>query len=315
MAFFLGIDAGGSATRCVVGDEYRILGRAQTSSCKIQRVGEAEARRALHAVIREACQVADVAPGRIEQACIGISGASHPEVVERVRHIINEVISAPVEVLGDIIIALEAGLGPLAGCMVIAGTGSIAVGRNQQGTLARAGGWGPAASDEGSGYWIGRAAVAAILRAHDSGESTALARAIMAAWHIASYEDFERAASASPPPDFAQLFPTVLTEAEQGDPIATDVLQRAGMELAELALVVIRRLWPGPQRVRVTICGGVLENSSLIRRAFASKLRSACPQSAISFGNIEPVTGALSLARKHAARSSEHSAVGVTKKR
>ena len=107
MSLFLGIDAGGSATRCVVGDEHRILGRAQTSSCKIQRVGEAEARRALHAVIREACQSAGVAPGGIEQACIGISGASHPEVVERVRHIMGEVISAPVEVLGDIIIALD----------------------------------------------------------------------------------------------------------------------------------------------------------------------------------------------------------------
>jgi N-acetylglucosamine kinase-like BadF-type ATPase len=308
MAFFLGIDAGGSRTRSAIGDECRVLGRANGSSCKIQRVGEAEARRALHALVEQACQAAEMPRSRIEQVCIGISGSSDPDVVERVRGIIGEVVSAPVEVVGDMMIALEAAFGPLPGCIVNAGTGSFALGRNERGIVARVGGWGPALSDEGSGYWVGRAAVAAVLRAHDSGRSTALAGAITQAWHLRTYEDFVRVAIASPPPDFAQLFPTVLREAEQGDPIAGEVLERAGVEVAELARLAIGQLWPDSKRVRVAILGGVLESSWPTRRAFAASLRSSCPDCAISFGNVEPVLGALAIARRHSAVGAQHSA-------
>jgi N-acetylglucosamine kinase-like BadF-type ATPase len=313
MTFFLGIDAGGSKTRAAVGDEHRILGRADTSSSKIQRVGEAEARRTLRAVIQEACGAAGIAPNRIAQACIGISGFSDPDVVERVRSIVGETVPAPVEVVGDMLIALEAALGPLPGCIVNAGTGSFALGRNERGICVRVGGWGPAISDEGSGYWIGHAAVAAVLRAHDSGESTALAGAITQAWHLGTYEDFVRVASASPPPDFAQLFPTVLREAEQGDPIAGEVLERAGAEVAELARLAIRRLWPDSTRVRVVIVGGVLESSWPTRRAFAAGLRKSCPDCAISFGAVEPVLGAVAIAKKHSASSIQHSVHGASR--
>jgi len=309
MAFFIGIDAGGSKTRCALGDEERVLATALTSSCKIQRVGEDEARRALHNVIQEVCKIAGVPARGIEHACIGISGASDSGVVERVRSILGEVISAPADVVGDMIIALEAGLGSGPGCILVAGTGSIAVGRDEHGHLARVGGWGPTVSDEGSGYWIGRAAVGAVLRAHDSGKSTALASAITQAWGLSTYEDFVLAASAAPPPDFAQLFPIVLEEAAQGDPMAGEILKRAGIELAELALIVIRRLWPGQHQVRVVVSGGVFENSQVTREVFANTLRNAFPQIAVSLGNMEPVMGALSLARRqHSAISSQHSA-------
>ena len=60
-------------------------------------------------------------------------------------------------------IALEAAFGSGPGVIVIAGTGSIAYGRNREGQTARAGGWGFAISDEGSGHWIGRTAVAAAI--------------------------------------------------------------------------------------------------------------------------------------------------------
>src|SRR5579859_3679064 len=299
MAFFLGIDAGGSKTRCAIGDEHRVLGRAQGSSCKIQRVGEAEARRALHAVVKEAIQAASVTLKQIECACIGISGASDPDVAEAVRRILGEIIPAPLEVVGDIMIALEAAFGGGAGCIVIAGTGSIALGRNEHGDFGRAGGWGPAISDEGSGYWIGRAAVAAALRAHDAGKSTALLPKIMDAWGVATPKDFLRRASESPPPDFAQLVPAVLYAAEQGDVLASEILMRAGSELAELAMVVLPRLWPAEQRVRVAIAGGVLQNSALVRQAFVGRLRSGRAQVAVNFGNTEPVMGALAMARRN----------------
>lgn len=302
MALFLGIDGGGTKTRCVVGDEHRVLGTALTSSCKIQRVGEDEARRALHTVVKEACDAAGVSVNRIDQACIGIAGITDGSVTEWVQRALAQVISAPVEVVSDVLIALEAAFGDAPGCIVAAGTGSFAIGRNEEGKMVRAGGWGPAVSDEGSGYWIGRAAVAATLRAYDSGKNTALLPAIMDAWRVSSRQEFTRIASSSPPPDFAQLFPKVLQVAEMGDATATDIIMRAGFELAELAMIVIRQLWPEAQRVRVAVSGGVLQNSRFIRQVFASTLRCARPEAALTFGNIEAVMGALILARKAAIR-------------
>ena len=104
----------------------------------------------------------------ISRVCVGLAGAARPEISELVRGMVSETLSgeikpAEIKIVGDMVIALEAAFGSGPGVIVIAGTGSIAYGRNSKGQTARAGGWGFAISDEGSGHWIGRTAVAAAL--------------------------------------------------------------------------------------------------------------------------------------------------------
>src|SRR5947207_3310886 len=167
----------------------------------VVRLGENSARQALHEAIRHACASANVIPAQIQRACAGLAGAARPEVQDAVRRIIAEVISGNIEITSDMEITLEAAFGEGPGVIVIAGTGSIAYGRNVQGQTARAGGWGFAISDEGSGHWIGQAAVAAAMRAHDLGESSILISSVMNTWHLGSREDVVRAANAMPAPD------------------------------------------------------------------------------------------------------------------
>lgn len=299
MAYFLGMDGGGSKTACAVGDEHQVLGQSLAPSCKISRVGEQQARQALHVAILDACKSAGIQPGQIQQACAGIAGATREQAITATRKLMREVLTAPLQVVGDMVIAFEAALGGAAGVIVIAGTGSICYGRNERGETARAGGWGSAVSDEGSGFWIGRRAVAAALRAHDGGQNTALLPAVMNTWHLATRDDVSITANRlSPPPNFAELFPLIKQAAEQGDVIAKQILTAAGCELAQLAEIVLRRLWPGPNRVQVCICGGVLKNSLLVRSAFAEAVRAATPEVAVSYQDVEPMLGALALARK-----------------
>jgi len=298
MVFYLGVDAGGSKTEFAVGDEHTILGRASTGSCKVQRVGEEVARAALHAGIREACTRARVAPQELARTCIGMAGASDPKVALLVQRIAQEVVGGAVEVVGDNTIAMEAAFRGTPGVITIAGTGSIVYGRNERGESARAGGWGPVISDEGSAEWIGRRAVAASVRAVDTGQSTALNKAIMQAWHVATREDIVRLSNAFPRPDFAGLYPHVLHAANAGDAIARDLLMLAGTELAGLTKIVIRRLWPGRHAVRVCVAGGVFTSSTLVRQVFSNALRAERPDVAVSFGHVHPVAGALALARK-----------------
>jgi N-acetylglucosamine kinase-like BadF-type ATPase len=110
------------------------------------------------------------------------------------------------------------------------------------------------------------------------------------------------AANATPPPDFAALFPVVLSLADSGDRIARDVLTQAGTQLANLAGILLRRLFPHAKAVPVAMSGGVFGSSALVRQVFYNSLHSAHPGVVINPNVIEPVRGALDLARKGAAK-------------
>ncbi len=303
MPYFLGIDGGGSKTTCLLGDESAVLADASAPGSNPIRVGEERSRQALHAAVREACAAAQVQPSQIARTCIGLAGAARPPIEKQVRTALAELLGGEIEVAGDMAVALEAAFRGGPGLIVIAGTGSIAYGRNERGETSRAGGWGFAVSDEGSGHWIGRAAVAAAMRAHDLGENSVLISSIMNTWHLGSRDDVVRAANAVPPPDFAELFPLVLAAAAGGDSRASEILTQAAMELAQLARIVAERLWRGQQAFRVAITGGVFQNSPLVRQVFGNSLRSLHPQAQIEPKVVEPAQGALWLARGKVASS------------
>jgi glucosamine kinase len=308
MSLFLAIDGGGTQTECVIADEASVLGHITAPSCKIQVVGEERARAVLQGAIREVCSLAGVNPREISRSCAGMSGISRADIRPLITEMMREVVSGEVQIVGDNAIAMEAAFGEMPGVIVIAGTGSIAYGRNQKGEQVRAGGWGAAISDEGSGGWIGRQAVASALRAADQGQGevqgneSALLAAIMRTWGANGPEALSRIANSVPAPDFAALFPAVLEVSNARDQLAADVLTRAGVELAQLARIVMQKLWPvrDEGRVRVRMAGGVFRHSALVRRIFFGALLAQRPDAAVNFVIVDPVIGALAMARRAA---------------
>jgi N-acetylglucosamine kinase-like BadF-type ATPase len=230
-----------------------------------------------------------------------MAGASLPEAVQWAQEAIREVIpGATIYVAGDHIIAHRAAFGISPGVLVIAGTGSIAFGRNQAGETARAGGWGPNVSDEGSAFWVGREAVIAALHAYDCGRENTLLPLIAKAWSAAP-EDVVRLANAAEP-RFAELAVTVTQAAEKGDPTARDIATRAGEALAGLGGAVIARLWPDRGVVPLALSGGVLHGSALVRQAFKEAMRAQHSEAALSFAVVRPVLGALEIAAQRGKR-------------
>jgi glucosamine kinase len=297
VTFFLGIDGGGTKTRCLLGDEDSVLASGSASGCNIVRVGEACARDALSGAIHEACVQAGVSPQQIARTCAGIAGAGDDGVASLVQRQLIEILGGAIEVIGDMEIALESAFAGGPGVVVIAGTGSIVYGKNDQGEHTRAGGWGRMVSDEGSGHWIGVEALRAALRAHDAGENSALLRDLMAALEAATVHDLVVRANANPAPDFATLFPIVLAAAEQGDSQATNVLDRAGCELAKTAAIVISKLFAN-HNASVAVHGGVFAGSATVKQAFARHLRVLCPRALVVDPTIDPALGALQRARR-----------------
>jgi N-acetylglucosamine kinase-like BadF-type ATPase len=294
VALFLGIDGGGSKTACLVGNETAILGRGVAAGSNLVRLAEADVREALRSAIHQACDEAKVSPSQISKTCIGVAGAGRVEIGDRIRAILAEVVGGTIQVVGDMDITMQAAFAEGSGVIVIAGTGSIAFGRNQIGQTARAGGWGFAISDEGSGHWIGQQAVRAALGTRDEETSSSLLNVILRALEFASLNELVVAANASPALNFATLFPTIVDAAENNDVLAIEILEQAGTELAALASVVIKRIFAGQGSVSVAMSGGVFRNSGRVRDTFKSHISSACVLDDV----FDPVDGALALARK-----------------
>jgi glucosamine kinase len=310
--YYLGIDGGGTKTTCAVGDDTQLVATATGGPSNIIRVGEARARESLHRAVRQACSAAVIAPAQIARTCIGAAGAARPEIAEAIRRALAEILSTPIDVVGDMQTALEAAFDTGAGVIVNAGTGSFAYGRNREGVTARAGGWGFAIGDEGSAHWIGREAVRAVLQASDrtswnsrtAFECTPYVEALMKVWGTTSLSDFARAANSIPPPDFAALFPAV---AASEDELARQILSRAGRELAHIAAVVIQRLFAANESkdeiktIPVAMIGGVFRHSILTRDDFYNELHRLDPRVEINPNVVDPVEGALRMARRAAA--------------
>jgi N-acetylglucosamine kinase-like BadF-type ATPase len=308
MAYYLGIDGGGTKTRCLLADETTVLAKAMTGGSNIVRLGETQARESLHTAIHQVCAAARISPYQIRAICIGAAGAARPEIAAKIRSILAELIPeialTNIEVVGDTVIALEAAFGAGSGVIAIAGTGSIVYGRDAAGHTARAGGWGFAVSDEGSGHWIGRRAISAILSARDQGLETKLTAMVLQAWKLNTIDELVQQANSTPPPDFPRLFPIVLRAADEADSTARDLLADAGTQLASLAAIVVRRLAPHAPvamfpvaMLSVAMTGSVFRQSPDVRQVFYNTLQTSFPGLDVRQDLADPVEGALARAR------------------
>ena len=111
MPLFLGIDGGGTQTRCILGDDTSVLARGIGSACNVLRVGEACAQESLAGAIHEACVAANVSPREIARTCAGISGAADDGIDGLMQRLQLEIVGGAIEVLGDMEVALESAFG------------------------------------------------------------------------------------------------------------------------------------------------------------------------------------------------------------
>jgi glucosamine kinase len=304
LAYFLALDAGGTKTTCVLADETAILAQASTGSVKLMRVGEKVATARLLGLLDEVSGMAGVPLKEVTQTCMGLAGLSIAVVKEWAETTLKSVVGGEIELVGDEEIALDAAFHGGPGILVVAGTGSNIVGRVVVGegdaeVVGRywVGGWGPALGDEGSGGWIGVEAVKAGLWGRDRGVPTRLLEDIQAFWGVQSLGELVEKGNAHP--DFAALAPVVAKAAEEGDDLATAVLQRAGEELAEqVALVHIKMMEAGDiGPIGVAFTGSVLERIAMVRESMVAALRESSPDLTVMEEAADSLAGALWRAR------------------
>ena len=270
MPVFLGIDGGQSSTTALIGDESGLI-RGWGIGGPCNHAGKAEGRarltRAITDSVTEACTRAnlDVASVTFDAACVGMSGGPEDKAA-----IVAEFVRAGRMVMtDDAVIALAGATAGGPGIIVIAGTGSIAYGRNADGRAARAAGWGYIFGDEGSGFDITRQALRAALRYEEGwGPPTSLYRVLLEATGSRSANEVLHRFYADdwPRSRVATLAKLVDWAARQGDAVARDILLTEGQHLATMAGSVRRQLWDAAATVEVSYIGGVFRSELLLER-------------------------------------------------
>lgn len=263
----IGVDAGGTATRCVLASaDGRVLGRGEAGGAN-QRSSDGDNAGRLTETIRGA--LGDVPPNRVGAGVFGIAGAGSAGRAAARGAAQSAWRSAGLhgrpDVVTDIAVAFAAGTSAKVGTVLIAGTGAVAAAVDVEEIVARCDGYGWLLGDEGSAVWQGREAIRAALAAIDGrGRPTNLARAVP---RLLLGEEGAAQAGAGglaqaivavaherSPAHFGTLAPVVGRAAAAGDAAAADIAADAAARL--LAAVDAVRADPGRP---VVLAGSVLD--------------------------------------------------------
>jgi len=294
----LGIDAGGTKTVCLLADsDGAIVSEGRGPGANLHTAGELAVEKVLHAAMETAIGDRDITPAAI---CLGIAGVDREDEATAVRAIMRRIgYKSRVLVVNDALIGLVAGARDEPGIAINAGTGSIVYGRNAQFEAARAGGWGHMIGDEGSGYWIGRESLAAVMRAFDGrGPETQLAGDILSHFNVDDESRLPRIVydRELPRVSVAALGPIAQRAAEQGDAVALRILERAAEELVLAARSVATRLEMRGDTFTFYLAGGVFRVVPWLVDELQRRLMEVAPRAQVQTLDEEPALGAVWLA-------------------
>lgn len=290
----IGIDGGGSKTRgrLVYGEQQvqRVIG-----STRVGVVGFTEACERVVQLLVDLTNDAGIDKSEIDAVVIGVAGIWLEEERQRFAHLLRIIARDSGFNLHDLIatsdaeIALRGAFGSEAGIMLIAGTGTITLGKNKQGDLIRSGGWGIEIDDEGSGAWIGKKGLSACVKAIDGrGIQTSLLHKLADRYPQISLKFPRTIVSAFMDKvfEYHHLTQMVLEEAENGDSVCLEIVKEAAERLHENIMAVAKNM-PGIP-LPVSFLGGLLENNTLIARELLNKIKEKD-----SFNVVEPKGTAL----------------------
>jgi len=299
--YFFGIDGGGTYSRLALTDgEGNVLAASEAGSTNIYSVNRTEVFDNLSALLDSALKTAGIGREELATGCIGSAGIGR----EKERGVFREFFDSllrpgfPVTICGDGEILLCGGLENLEGYCLIAGTGSIALGRSRDGRLARAGGHGYLLGDEGGAAWIGKTAISRSLRSMEGRDlATDMPAALLEAAGLGQIEEtIHYMHYTADKARVAALAPIVTSAARKGDPLALDILRIGAEELALLVKSVTARS-PWISHKELALAGGVMKNDEIVVKTLKETLSREMPDLAVFLPKGTALQGACMIAR------------------
>ncbi|MER5525440.1 BadF/BadG/BcrA/BcrD ATPase family protein [Streptomyces sp. NPDC002677] len=288
----VGIDVGGTKTHLRALSGADMVADHVRSSSGWRPHDPAAAARWLAALVHEAL------PAGARPAALAVGGhaCETPRQCAGIAAALTELLDVPVQVVGDAeLLVPAAGLDK--GVGLVAGTGSVAVGRQPDGGPVQVGGWGAVLGDEGGAAGLVREAARAVWAAHDRGEAPdALATGLVTAFEVAEVPALGAAleSASDVSAEWGRHAPALFAAADAGSRLAADVIADGGRALAGL---VVRLAARGLAVDDVVVAGGTILSQPRLYDAFTTALAEAVPGARPRPLRLPPVEGAVALAR------------------
>jgi len=288
VSYVIGIDGGGTKTACLIrcldtANEWRFVLHEGSNPLS---VGFKAMHDRLQAAIRQALETYAIPANEVAAVCAGLAGVRLEEDRARAEAELRQVglalhipESTAYSVTTDLAVALRGAMHPgdRGGILVIAGTGSNAIGVTAKGEWFRSGGWGHILGDEGSGYAIGLKALQAVCKAYDKrGPQTALTRLVTEALHL---KDAQQLISfiyrEKPDKDvIAAVAKQVMEAHKQSDGAAMRIMEEAADDLAQHVRSLFDQSGEFTESTSVMTTGSIFEYAPFIKDRFTARLQS-----------------------------------------
>lgn len=299
--FYLGVDGGGTKTHvALMNDKREVVGEGTSGPSNPLRVGVETAVSNIAKALNVATDQAEVSPVDIVAATLGLAGVRRADLKQRIKaSFVEQFRIRKTEVFTDAEIALFATTQGKPGIVVIAGTGSVCLGKNDKGEMAIAGGWGPLAGDEGGGVGIAQTALHAVAKASDGRGIPTILSERASEYFRASGPENLIVAIYSPQVDnsriagFAQF---VVEAAQSGDAVAMNILEEAGSELGLAACAVIDKLGLNRSKVPVGCVGSVFKAGEILTRPMIETVHTVAPKAFLTQPTMPPAHAAALMA-------------------
>ncbi len=295
MRVFSGIEGGATRTVCVIGDEAgRLLGVGHGGPSNYLTVGIETVKKSLSKAVDSALKAGGLHRSP-EATYAGLAGRGlfpQPSAVEKALREATR--SRKVFISNDACVALYGAFAGGPGMILVSGTGSIAMGRDTHGKLARVGGWGHILGDEGSGFRLGLEGMRAVTRAHDGLlPPTELTERALSFFGIERAEELVKVfyLRGVGKERLATFSKEVLDTAVRGDGVAVEIVASECKALKQMVKILRAKLFL--DRPKLALFGGVLEGSQWFKKGFIEELGD---EAEVVKPMFSPVTGAYMLA-------------------
>lgn len=274
----IGIDGGGTKTAFVIGNETEILYQMEKSGCSYLEIGKEAV---VDLIVNGVKELLEKCPdAKCDACCIGMPCyGENRQMDEWLNDTLKQALS-PIEVqlVNDAVVGWAGSLECREGIHVVAGTGSLAIGKGKEDTFARAGGWNEFFGDEGSCYWIGKEAMTLFSKQADGRiQKGALYNLVKEKYQL--QDDFEFIDvvlnELAPYRDQVAGFQKIaLQAANEHDESVIALYERAVDELVQMVYGVKQQLNWSTSEVTVSIYGGLMHAKEFVLEPLRQKLKS-----------------------------------------
>lgn len=302
MNYLIGIDGGGTKTKCVVTDfDFNLLYETTGGPSNFLVFGTQKASENIYQLLSDCTKNLNCSFDNFDSIVLGTAGAGRRNDAEMMEQSfinyskLKNVSIKKIRIESDARISLEGAFSGKPGSILIAGTGSIMFGKDAQGNIHRVGGFGRYIGDEGSGYSLGKKGLNAVSKYFDGrGTETMLSNLISEHFQINNSESLITAVYKNNF-DIASIAKDVVYSAEKNDEVCKKIVEE---EIDELILHIKAMKQKINQRILdLSFTGSIITTDNYLSRELKLKLKEMLPDVNVKEPDHSPAMGAVFMAK------------------